>query len=78
MTTAISLWVVFGSALALYARWAARAVAAGASPWPYVAGAPLLYLAVLFAFTSLWFALAWLFRAERPPETRIGFMASVR
>ncbi len=78
MTTAISIWVAFGGALALYAGWAASAVAAGGSPWIYAAGAPLLYLAVLFAVTSLWFALAWVFRTERPPEMRIGFAASVR
>ena len=77
MTTAISLWVV---SAAPHSRCTPRgprpAVAAGASPWAYVVGAPLLYLAVLFAFTSLWFALAWVFRAERPPEMRIGFAAS--
>ena len=63
MTTAISLWLVYVGALAGYAAWAASAVALGASPWAYVVGAPLLYLAVLFAFTVLWFTLAWVFRA---------------
>ena len=78
MTTAISIWLLGGGALALYVGWAADAVATGASPWPYVVGAPLLYLAVLGAITLIWFALAWVFRAERPPEMRIGFAASVR
>ena len=71
-------WLVIGGAIALYAVWAVGAVAAGASPWLCIVGAALLYLAVLFAFTSLWFALAWLFRAERPPEMRIGLAASAR
>lgn len=77
MTTAISLWLVIGGGLALYAAWAVGAVAAGASPWLCIAGAALLYLAVLFAFTSFWFALAWWYRADRPPEARIGFAASI-
>ena len=78
MTTAISLWTVIGGGIVLYALWAAGAAAAGASPWLLIVGAPLLYLAVLLAFTSLWFALAWWFRAERPPEMRIGLAASLR
>lgn len=78
MTTAISLCLLAGGALALYVRWAATAVAAGGNPWVYVAGTPFLYLAVLFAITFVWFALAWVFRAERPSEMRIGFAASVR
>ncbi len=78
MTTAISLWLVGIAALAWYAAWAASTVAVGASPWAYVVGAPLLYLGVLFAFTVLWFTLAWAFRAERPREMRIGFGASTR
>jgi len=77
MTTAISLWLVIGGGIALYTAWAIGAVAAGASPWLCIAGAALLYLAVLFAFTSLWFALAWWYRADRPPEARIGFADSV-
>jgi triacylglycerol esterase/lipase EstA (alpha/beta hydrolase family) len=78
MTTATSLWLVIGAAVALYTAWAFGAVAAGASPWLCIAGAVLLYLGVLFAFTSVWFALAWWFRAERPPDMRIGPAASVR
>ena len=34
---------------------------------------PLCISRVLFAFTLLWFALAWVFRATRPREMRIGF-----
>ena len=78
MTTAIALWLVGGGGLALYAAWAATAVAGGASPWGYVAGLPLLYLATLLAITLLWFALAWIFRSERPEESRIGPAASLR
>jgi len=78
MTTAISLWLVIGGAIALYARSAFHAVANGANPWWYVAGAPLLYLAVLCSVTLLWFALAWIFRAARPQEMRIGLAGTLR
>jgi triacylglycerol esterase/lipase EstA (alpha/beta hydrolase family) len=78
MTTAIALWLFGGGALVLYAGWAATAIAGGASPWRYLAGLPLLYLAVLCAFTLFWFALAWAFRATRPPDKRIGVAATVR
>ncbi len=53
-------------------------MAVGASPWAYAAGVPLLYLAVILAFTLLWFTLAWIFRGERPREMRIGLAASGR
>lgn len=78
MITAIALWVVTGGAVALYVAWAGAAVAGGASPWGYVAGAALIYAAVLLSVTSTWLALAWLYRAPRPPASRIGFAASVR
>ena len=78
MTTAIALWLLGGGGLALYAGWAAMAIAGGASPWGYLAGLPLLYLAVLCAFTLFWFALAWAFRATRPPDKRIGVAATIR
>ena len=78
MMTAIALWILGGGGLALYAGWAATAVAGGASPWRYAAGLPLLYLAVLCAITLGWFALAWIFRSPRPPDLRIGFAATVR
>jgi len=78
MITALALWLAGGGGLALYAGWAATAVAGGASPWPYIAGLPLLYLAMLLAITLLWFALAWIYRSTRPPELRIGFTATIR
>lgn len=78
MTTAISLWLVIGGAIALYAWSAVHAVANGGNPWWYVAGAPLLYLAILCSVTLLWFALAWIFRAPRPHEMRIGLGATLR
>jgi len=78
MTTAVALWLLIGGGIVLYVRWAAVAIAAGASPWLFVAGAPLVYVAVLLSITASWFALAWIFRAPRPPDKRIGFRASLR
>ena len=66
------------AALAGYVGWAARGIAGGASPWWYVAWAPIAYAIVLFSITSSWFALAWIFRAPRPPDMRIGPVASLR
>jgi len=78
MTTAISLWLVYVGAIALYMRTAVIAVADGANPWWFVAGAPLVYLGVLASITFLWFAVAWVFRSPRPKEVRIGLAATVR
>lgn len=71
--------VVLVAACAGYAAWVAvPAVAHGASAWPYVAAVPLIYFAVLALFVAWYFALAWIFRAPRPPEARIGLRATVR
>ena len=71
MWTALSLALAYGTILGLYAWWAVSRIAAGASAWPFALGAPLAYLAVPLVFVSIWFAIAWLFRAERPHETRL-------
>jgi triacylglycerol esterase/lipase EstA (alpha/beta hydrolase family) len=78
MTTAIALRLLGGGGLGLYAGWAALAIAGGASPWRYLAGLPLLYMAMLCAITLIWFALAWIFRAVRPADKRIGVAATIR
>jgi triacylglycerol esterase/lipase EstA (alpha/beta hydrolase family) len=72
MTTAIALWVLMVGTVVAYAAWAAVAVAEGSSAWWFVAGLPLAYLAILASVTSSWFALAWIFRAQRPARTRLG------
>jgi triacylglycerol esterase/lipase EstA (alpha/beta hydrolase family) len=77
MTTAISLWIVYLGAVALYVRAAANGIARGANPWWYVAGAPLVYLAILGSITLFWFALAWAFRSPRPQAMRIGLRATL-
>jgi len=72
MWTAISLIVAYGAIFGLYAWWAAGRIGAGASLLPFVLALPLVYLAVPFLIVLGWFQIAWIFRAERPPEARIG------
>src|SRR6185312_1548273 len=67
MWTAITLWIVHAVGFAIYALAAARAIAAGAAPWHWIAGAALIYAAIIAVFT-----LSWFWRARRPPAQRIG------
>lgn len=76
--TAVSLALAYGAIVGLYAFWGASKFAGGASAWPFVAGAPFVYLAVPLLFVSIWFAMAWLFRAERPPATHLRLRGVVR
>lgn len=78
MWTALVLGLLVLSGLAGYGTWAVHAIAQGASVWPFVIGLPLAYLAVPFAFTCLWFALAWVFRAERPDDIQLTAAARLR
>ena len=71
MWTAISLALAYCAIFGLYAFWAASKVADGSNAWPFVLGLPLVYLAVPLLFVSIWVAIAWMFRAERPPGTRL-------
>src|SRR5690349_7221882 len=77
-----SAWTVAIVLVAACTTFAARviepAVAAGASPWPYVLAMPLIYFGVLAIFVAVYFALAWIYRAPRPPDARIGPLATVR
>jgi pimeloyl-ACP methyl ester carboxylesterase len=72
MWTAVTLWIVHAIGLAIYASFAVRSIAAGAAAWPWIAGAVAIYAAIFAAFTLADFALAWVWRAPRPPAQRIG------
>ncbi|HEX6138578.1 MAG TPA: alpha/beta fold hydrolase [Casimicrobiaceae bacterium] len=78
MWSAVTLWLVNLAALLFYAALAARGVAAGASLAPWLLGAPLLYFAVILFLCAVYFALAWIWRAPRPPGVRIGWRATLR
>ena len=72
MVTALSLALVVFVGGAAYVAWAVHEIAAGTSVLWFVAGAPVAVLAAPMLLTTIWFALAWTFRAERPPAARIG------
>lgn len=77
MVTAISLALAMAGAVIAYLWWAVRAVAGGTSWLWFIAGAPCAYFALPVAFSVLWFALSWFFRAKRPQEVRLGFAGMV-
>ncbi len=78
MWSAVTATLVLLGALAGFGWWASPGVAAGASPWTYVAAFVLGYAALVLALTLLSFALAWVRRSPRPRELRLGFAATVR
>src|SRR6266545_6057225 len=72
MLTALGLGaLIVGGSLA-YLAWAAIAIAHGASPWWFALGLPFAWYAIPFAFTVLWFSLAWRFGARRPDDVRLS------
>jgi triacylglycerol esterase/lipase EstA (alpha/beta hydrolase family) len=78
MWTAVTLLVAYGAIFGLYAWWAIGHIAAGASLLPFLLALPFVYLAVPLLVVLVWFGLAWVFRAERPPEVRLGPAGTLR
>ncbi len=78
MWTAIALGSLLAGGIAAYVGWALHMIAQGAPVWPFVAGLPFAYLAVPFAFTSLWIALAWWWRAQPPDEATLTLWQRLR
>lgn len=78
MRTALNLWLIVLGGLALYGFSMAPAVAAGTSLWLALAGIPLVYGAVFAVCVTIYSAIAWLNRAPRPPQARIGLAATLR
>src|SRR6202158_628709 len=76
--TAILLFSLLLAGASTYSMWALHEVAQGASPWWFVAGAPLAYLAPVVVLVSAWFALSWIWRTPRPPSAQLDFAGSVR
>jgi pimeloyl-ACP methyl ester carboxylesterase len=77
MTALILLTLLVGGSLA-YIRLAAHWVGNGAATWWLVAGAPIAYFAPVVLLTTVWFALAWIWRTPRPPDAQLGFGGSLR
>jgi pimeloyl-ACP methyl ester carboxylesterase len=78
MWTAVALWTLMLGGTAAYVGWAAGMAAHGTPLWLLIVGAPLVYLALILAFAIAYFAVAWRYRAERPPQARIGVAATLR
>jgi triacylglycerol esterase/lipase EstA (alpha/beta hydrolase family) len=78
MWTAIALWAVIGGSVVGFGIGAAHAIQAGASPWPWIAAIPLVYLGSLFVFVAGYFALAWTRRSPRPAHARLNLRRALR
>jgi len=78
MWSAWALAGLIGGGLALYAAWALQLSAYGMPSWLLIAGAPLIYFVLILLFMTLYFVVAWIHRAERPPQARIGIGATLR
>jgi triacylglycerol esterase/lipase EstA (alpha/beta hydrolase family) len=76
--TAILLLALLLAGASTYIRWALHEVAQGASPWWFVAGAPVAYLAPVVVLVSVWFALSWIWRTPRPSNAQLDFAGSVQ
>jgi triacylglycerol esterase/lipase EstA (alpha/beta hydrolase family) len=78
MWTAATLWTVSLAGFAFYAFLACRQVAAGGSAWPWIVGLLAVYFGIVLFLCSVYFAIAWFWRARRPREVRIGWRATLR
>ena len=78
MWTAIALWAVIGAGVVAFALGAANAVQAGASPWPWIAAIPLVYLGSLLVFVAGYFTLAWTRRSPRPAYAKLDARRALR
>jgi triacylglycerol esterase/lipase EstA (alpha/beta hydrolase family) len=76
--TAILLLALLLAGASTYISWALHEVAQGASPWWFVDGAPVAYLAPVAVLVSVWFALSWIWRTPRPSNAQLDFAGSVR
>jgi len=78
MWSARAIAVTLLAGLGLYAALAWPLLARGVPGWMLVAGAALLYAAIIALLVAAYFALAWIFRSPRPPQARIGAAAILR
>ena len=76
--TAFLLLVALAVGISAYVGWAVREIAHGDAVWGFVVAAPIVYFAPAILLVSVWFVLTWIWRTPRPPEARIGPMATVR
>jgi triacylglycerol lipase len=78
MWTAVTLWLAAIAGASVYAIVAYRSIAAGDSALPWIGGVFLLYFAIVLFLCTVYFTIAWLWRARRPREVRIGWRSTLR
>ena len=78
MWTAVSLWITTLGVAAVYAALAVRSVAHGARITPWIGGAVAIYFAAILFLCASYFTIAWIWRARRPREVRLGLVATLR
>ena len=78
MWTAVTLWLAAIAGMSAYSIVAWRSVAAGSAAWPWIGGVFVLYFGIVLFLCGVYFAIAWLWRARRPREVRIGWRATFR
>jgi triacylglycerol esterase/lipase EstA (alpha/beta hydrolase family) len=76
--TALILLVLLVAGFAGYVSWAEHHIAQGAAVWWFVVGAPIAYFAPAIVLVAVWFAVTWIWRTPRPPEARLGFVATLQ
>src|SRR5262249_49426776 len=76
--TAFLLLVALTVGISAYVGWAAREIAHGAAVWGFVVAAPVVYFAPAIVLVAVWSVLTWIWRTPRPPEARIGPIATAR
>ena len=76
--TALILLVLLVAGFVGYVSWAEHDIAHGAAAWWFVAGAPIAYFAPAISLVAIWFLVTWIWRTPRPPEARLGFIATLR
>ena len=76
--TAIFLLALLIAGTSHYVRWAIHGVADGASPWWFVAGAPVVYFAPVVLLVATSFALSWIWRTPRPPQAQLDLAGMAR
>jgi triacylglycerol esterase/lipase EstA (alpha/beta hydrolase family) len=76
--TALILLVLLAAGFVGYISWAEHHIAHGVAVWWFVAGAPIAYFAPAIVLVAIWFLVTWIWRTPRPPEARLGLIATLR
>jgi hypothetical protein len=78
MWTALCLWIACALGFGAYAALAATHVRSGTGLVLWAAGALLIYFGAILLLCAIYFAVAWIWRARRPANARIGVRGTLR